>query len=78
MKKKIIYLFSILILLSVKTIAQVENIAPAIQQIFKEEKVKHELKQIGFDGLMVNSGGGVAPNTFMYNISPAHGQSPAT
>ena len=39
MKKKIIYLFSILILLSVKTIAQVENIAPAIQQIFKEEKV---------------------------------------
>ena len=39
MKKKIIYFFSILILLSIKTIAQVENIAPAIQQIFKEEKV---------------------------------------
>jgi CubicO group peptidase (beta-lactamase class C family) len=39
MKKKIIYFFSILILLSIKTIAQVENIAPAIQQIFREEKV---------------------------------------
>lgn len=39
MKKKIIYFFVFLVLLSVKTIAQVENIAPAIQQIFKEEKV---------------------------------------
>ncbi|MFN5985435.1 MAG: serine hydrolase domain-containing protein [Chitinophagaceae bacterium] len=39
MKKKIIYFFVFLVLLSVKTIAQVENIEPAIQQIFKEEKV---------------------------------------
>ena len=39
MKKKIIYFFMFLVLLSVKTIAQVENIEPAIQQIFKEEKV---------------------------------------
>ncbi len=39
MKKKIIYFFVFLVLLSVKAISQVENIAPAIQQIFKEEKV---------------------------------------
>jgi len=39
MKKKIIYFFVFLVLLSVKVIAQVENIAPAIQQIFKDEKV---------------------------------------
>ena len=39
MKKKFIYYFSLLIFLSVKSIAQVENIEPAIQQIFKEEKV---------------------------------------
>ena len=39
MKNKFIYFLAILILLSVKSIAQVENIAPAIQQIFKEEKV---------------------------------------
>jgi CubicO group peptidase (beta-lactamase class C family) len=39
MKKKFIYTIAILIFLSVKAIAQVENITPAIQQIFKEEKV---------------------------------------
>ena len=39
MRKKIIYLFVLLVLLSVKAISQVENIAPAIQQIFKDEKV---------------------------------------
>ena len=39
MKKKIIYFFVFLVLLSVKAISQVENIAPAIQQIFKDEKV---------------------------------------
>jgi len=39
MKKKIIYLFVFLVLLSVKAISQIENIAPAIQQIFKEEKL---------------------------------------
>ena len=39
MRKKFIYFFVFLILLSVKAVSQVENIAPAIQQIFKEEKV---------------------------------------
>lgn len=39
MRKKIIYFFVLLVLLSVKAISQVDNIAPAIQQIFKEEKV---------------------------------------
>lgn len=39
MKKKFVYFFTFLVLWSVKIIAQVENITPAIQQIFREEKV---------------------------------------
>jgi CubicO group peptidase (beta-lactamase class C family) len=39
MKKKIIYFLFVLTLIVTNVHAQVENIAPAIQQIFKEEKV---------------------------------------
>ena len=39
MKKKLIYCLSLVLFISVNTIAQVENVDSAIQQIFKEDKV---------------------------------------